>query len=350
MQTAYVGSPTRQRMGRLRTFGARSAFLALSGAIVVIPSEKYYWYPQGFSTLAFVELVGFYCVGVAATLLAIDRFRVAGFRGVALASAVFALAVEGIITPVVYEDGPLPVMALYFLGWHGVFSFVFGWYAVRRLALQGRSLLLGLAVGLQGAIWGVWSTSYWRPESIAEMREENASGEGVWDPGQWSVSKFAVYALTATAVFVAAHWLLGYVWQTDWAITKRWRRFLWFLLAAGLGLMTIVVPWAPLKLAALGYPVLWLLRRYRDRSPGGSVFTELSGTIPAINLVPALVGGPVAIAAYWAMTVIDPSIEVLDTIFWAIVFATLGAGVGLVIFVARRPGVGDRISEARSSL
>lgn len=342
MQAVYSGSPAplrkgRLRKGRLRAFAKRSAFLLLSGVIVVISSEKYYWYPQGFSGVAFLELVGFYSVAVSATLLVIHRYRVSGFGAVALASAVFALIVEGVITPVLYEDGPLPVMALYFFGWHGLFSFVFGWYAVRRLAFRGRWLALGLCAALQGAGWGLWSTTYWRPDSIAEMREENATGEGIWDPGQWPVSKFAVYASIATALFVSAHWLLGHVWPEDWAITRRWRRFLWFLLAAGLGLMTIVVPWAPLKLAALGYPILWLLRRHRDRSSGESAFAELKGTIPLRNLAPAAMSGPAAVAAYWMMTVIDPSVSVLDNVFWVFVFTTLGAGVALVILAARQP-------------
>ncbi len=333
------GPNTEVAPGRLRTWSARTAFLLLSSAIVVISSEKFYWYPQGFAPLAFGELVGFYSLAVAATLVVAHRYRTSGFEGLALVSIVFALVVEGIVTPVLYEDGPLPIMALYFVGWHGLFSMVFGWYTIRRVALRGRALTLGICAALQGVGWGLWSTSYWRPDTIAEMTAENASGEGIWEPGQWPVSKFAVYAMISSGVFIAAHWLLGYVWPSDWAITRRWRRTLWILLAAGLLLMTIVLPWAPLKLAALGYPVLVLLRRFAARSDGPSVFAELRGHIPLIRLAPLAISAPCAIAAYGLMVRIDPSDAVLDVVLWTFVFATLGAGLlAVLMLIARSTG------------
>ena len=307
----------------------------LSAAIVVISSEKYYWYPQGFARLTFVELVVFYSLPLAVTLLVIDRYRVDGVRAIGIASAIFSLGVEGIITPVVYEDGPLPVMAVYFLAWHGYFSFVYGWYLVRRWALQGRAVLLGVVSVVHGAGWAFWSTTYWRPESIAEFEAENASGEGIWDPGQWSVSKFSGYVITASLVFVTAHWLLGHVWPEDWAITKRWRRLLYALVGFGLIIVTIAVPWAPIKLGLLGYPIIVLLRRHRERAES-SVFEHLAGTVSIVRLAPILLGAPSAIAMYAAMTAYDPSVAFLDGVFATFTIGQLAVGVVIVVSWLRR--------------
>ena len=143
------------------SLAARLSFLVLSSVIVVVSSEKYYWYPSGFSGIAFVELVRFYSLAVAATLWVIERYKVESASSLVLASGVFALGVEGIITPVLYEDGPVPALA-HFFAWHGLASVGFCWYLARKLALSGRRARLALGSTLYGASWGLWSTTYWR--------------------------------------------------------------------------------------------------------------------------------------------------------------------------------------------
>jgi hypothetical protein len=309
------GSNRDVNMARWRRWWSRFAFLALSSAVVVVSSEKFYWYPSQFKIAAFAELMLFYSLPLALTFLVVDRYRVGGVRAVGIASAVFALGVEGVITPVVYEDGPLPVMAFYFLAWHGYAAFVLGWYLVRKWALERKRGLLAAVAVAQGATWGFWSITWWRAESVAELEAENAAGIGVWDPGQWPTVRFALYAMTATVVMFVAHRLLDLVWPTDWTLTRRWRRALIALTVMGVALISIAVPWAVLKLAVLGWPIVVLLRRHRDRTAGQidqPVFVELSGRVRSIDLTPLLLNGPAAIIVYWAFAAIEPSEAFLD--------------------------------------
>ena len=321
------------RVARLRRWWSRCAFLTLSAAVVVVTSEKFYWYPQQFAVGAFMELVAFYSLPLTLTFVVIDRYRVCGVQAVGIASAVFALVVEGVITPVLYEDGPLPVMALYFLAWHGYASFVFGWYLVRRWALAGRRGLLAVAATVQGATWGLWSITWWRAESIAEFEAENAAGTGTWDPGQWPTARFAAYAMTASVVLVVAHRLLDLVWPNDWALTRRWRRALLVVTVMGVALISVAVPWAPLKLAALGWPIVVLLRRHRDRTGGSTdrvVFAELSGRVRSLDLAPLLLGGPAAIIVYGTLAALDPSAAFLDGVFWTFAIGQVVIATGFV--------------------
>ncbi len=125
--------------------------------ILVVWSEKMYWYLPGYT---FVELVIFYSFPTMMLLWAIGRFRVSNTAALALTADLFTLAVEGIITPVVYEDGPLPIVGLYLYAWHGGLSVMFGWYIIRKWALAHRRVALGVASLGMGAVWGLWSTTY----------------------------------------------------------------------------------------------------------------------------------------------------------------------------------------------
>ena len=43
---------------------------------------------------------------------------------VILGGAIFAFLVEGVMIPIIYADGPLPVFAALFVGWHGLLAVV----------------------------------------------------------------------------------------------------------------------------------------------------------------------------------------------------------------------------------
>lgn len=321
---------------RTQRLAARLSFVVLSAAIVVVSSEKFYWYPQGFTAVGFVELSAFYALPVAATLWVIERYNINRPWPILLASGIFALGVEGIITPVLYEDGPVPALALYFFAWHGVLSFGFCWYLARRWALTGCRTRLAMGSALYGAAWGLWSVTYWRTESIEEFETENAAGDASWDPGQWGVPKFALYAATFTAVLITAHWLLGFVWPTDWQTTRRWNLATALLLAAGLALITITIPWAPLKLGLLGWLIVRQLRRAGTGSARLTVFDALQGRPTLVQLAPLCLLAAVAVAVYAAAAAFEPTTAVLDAIYNGTVAFQVVAGLIVVVMACRR--------------
>jgi len=89
---------------------------------------------------------------------------------------------------------------------------------------------------------------------------------------------------------MVGHWLLGFVWQSEWSITRRWTAAVGLLLALQLVVVTAAVPWAPLKLGALVGTVVWWLRR---------TARELLA---------------------------DPSPEALDAVYWGTVIVQVAAG------------------------
>ncbi len=341
MDKTAIPPETRQaRLARTRlsSFAAKTAFVLLSSAIVVVSSEKFYWYPQGFSASGFVELVLFYSLGIMAAFLAISRYRIHNLSGVVLASGIYALVVEGIVTPVLYEDGVLPLLALYFFAWHGLISFMFCWYLARRWAISNQRKRLALWSTVYGVFWGIWSVTYWLPDSIADMQADLAAGDGTWDPGQWPVAKFSLYAITFTAVLMAAHWLLGFVWPTDWHPTKRWTVGIGGLLLAGMALITFAIPWAPLKLGALGWILVIALRRASGSTDARSIFASMAGRASFGQLAPLVMLAAGAITAYSVLSLVNPSDSVLRAIYWSTVSLQIasGATASAVLFVRVR--------------
>ena len=297
----------------------------LSSTVVMVASEKMYWYTGAYTATALVELTLFYSLAVMALLYAMGRYSVDTTGRLVLAAGIFALVTEGIITPVVYSDGPLPVMFLYFLGWHGLISIVFVWYTVHRWALLGRRTPLALWSAALGVAWGVWSTNYWRPETIAEQAAENLEGES-WDVGQWAVSKFALFAFSFTALLIVCHWLLGFVWPQEWNPRRGWTIATGFVFVAWLALWTAAVPYAPVKFFAFVGFLVWLLHRSRPGAGSATLLARNSGRVPLANLSPLLWMPAGAVAAYAAMTGLDPDDGALGAIYWILVGATLSGG------------------------
>ena len=309
--------------------------MTLTSIIVVVNSEKLYWYPQGIPDLGHLELIGFYAVGVVAFLAVVRRFALAGPAGVILGSAAFSLVVEGAVTPVMYEDGPLPLLTAYFLGWHGVLSVGLVWFGFRRLALDGRRRRLALAAGTYGAVIGLWSTVYWLPSQVDEM---SADPVGMWDPGQWTIAKYGGYVTVMTGVLLVSHWAIGHVWPIGWRLGRTGAWVLTTMVALGVGVWTIAIPYAPAKFLGVAWLFVTLIRRTRREpvgTPALSVLETLAGRARFRDVAPLAALAPAAIGVYAIVYVLDPSTVVLDAIYWWTVMATLLGGVGAVVWAVR---------------
>jgi hypothetical protein len=296
----------------------RLLFVLCSAAVLVVWSEKAFWYVQGWG---FAELVLVYALPTAATLWVVSRVRASGWRTAILAGGLFAFLLEGVITPVLYEDGPLPMLPAYFAGWHGVGSVVVLWYGLRRFLLAGQIGRVALTSALCGLVFGTWSLSYWLPESAADP---DLISEG-FDVTRWPVDRFALYAVVFTSALAAAHLLLDRVWQRQLAPS----RFGMAIVALGLGIfaipMLIAVPWAPLKLGALLLLIRYGLRRLA-RSGGTTLLEELDGRFPARRGWPLVLPPTTAIAAYATASQVEPGEEAIR----AVTQSGITIGTGLV--------------------
>ncbi len=328
VRTAEAPASDKKGMqARLGRFTRSIAFVMLTSAVVVVASEKMYWYTGAYTPGAVIELTLYYSAAVMPLLYALGRFAVDTTGRLVLAAGIFAMVTEGIITPVVYSDGPLPVMFLYFLGWHGLMSVVFLWYTVHRWALLGRRRRLALASALVGLMWGVWSTNYWRSQTVAEQAAENLEEPGLWDVGQWAVPKYALFAFGFTAVVIACHWLLGFVWPDDWRPSRVWTVVVAVALVAYLGLWTVAIPWAPVKFAAVVGILVWLLHRSRPQPGSVTLLAENAGRIQLVNLLPLVCMPVAAVAGYALMAGLDLDDAALGLVYWAFVAATVITGV-----------------------
>jgi hypothetical protein len=282
--------------------GLRLIFVALSTAVMVFFSEKAFWYLAGY---ALPELIFFYAFPVYACFWAIDHFRVRRLPAVILIAALYAFLVEGVLTPVLFEAGLLdPIMPAYFVGWHGLLSLTFGWYVMRKWLIHGRRRRLLLASALFGVFWGIWSITYWLPESGAELAQA-AAAESMAGAAVWPISQFALYAFVFSGVLMVSHWLLGQGgWRSSFRMSKGEK---WVIgLSLILFFATLSAPAAPLGFLKLGVllGVLYLpLARNRRREKGGSLFAALAGGVQLTHTWPLLATPLAATAVYAAASV-----------------------------------------------
>lgn len=319
----------------MRQIGLRWAFVVAVTAVVVFFSEKMYWYPQGY---AFGELILFYAAPVYVCLWAAAYFRVRQAAGVVLVGALFGVLVEGVLTPVIYEGGVLdPVLPAYFLGWHGLLAFGFGWWWLHHWLRSGRWQRLLPTLALVGLLWGTWSLTYWLPEQAADFALA----------GQWSTVDFGLHAFTFTLLLMAAHvgadWLLGRgVWPTQFkpAAGEKW------LVVAALVFffVTLALPAAPLGVVKLGVmlaAVLVPLHFYRRRTPPGLVLEPGAGPLRGRYLATLLLMPSAATAVYGVATAVQPMPETLRAILELkpLLVALAGALAYLwaMVWVAKRP-------------
>lgn len=302
----------------------RLLFVGLSTVITVFFSEKAYWHVQGY---AYVELVLYYAFPVYACLWAIDYFRVRRLSALVLVAALYAFLVEGVLTTVLYEAGLLDLMMpAYFIGWHGLLSFVFGWYGVRKWLVKGqwgRVLAFGFVFGL---FWGIWSVTWWLPEAF----------DGPVSPDRWSIVDFGLYTLIFTSTLALSHWLLGRgMWPREFKLSKVEKWLIGLSLVALFGLTVFpVLPVAIMKLVFLLGIVFLGLRAGRVGEENGSkrtILSEVAGPVKGVH-VPALVAMPVAATGVYALvTIWQPSESGIRILLEGIplVQALVGAGVFL---------------------
>ncbi len=313
----------------LKNWAKGLAFVFLSSLLVVTASGRVYWYLGGVGLEQNILIALFYAIPTLAGLWAIGSGGSSRLHQMILAGAVYGFVVEGVLTPVIYEDGPLPVLAALFVGWHGLLSIVAFWYLARKWLLEGKRKALAIGVLLVGAYWGSWSIVYRLPNALDEFEETYA----VMEPAE-----FAGYAMVVGAGFAAAHWLIGLVWPEEFRPGK-WGRRLIVIVTLGYGSLAVlpVVPWAPLKFAVLVGGALRLLQRSRQHRPDEpSAIAELQGRVALRDVAILMVAPAVAGLVYAGVWALDLSDEVVQGLFGLFSGAQVIAGLVAFAWAARR--------------
>lgn len=336
---------TTERLGNtVRGILPRLAFVLASTAIVIVFSEKYFWYVTGFG---FADLLLGYFFPTAVFLMLVEAFRIRHLAPLFLAAAVFGFLTEGVLVGTIYEGGPLGLFNLSYtpLAWHAPLSIVFGWYALRRWLVEGKTRALVIACSGIGLLWGLWTLAWWLPENVADP-QLLAQGAQL---GQWPLWQFAAHAFLFTAVVMVAHWLFGRgVWLAHFRPT--WPEK--FVVAGGLlfffGFVVLPqIPWAPLKLGVALAAALLPLFVYRRRQPEGSLLADLTGPVQARHALILLIMPAVAVAVYALAAAGNLSTDIIHliTAFGLVLGPAIGGAIAFalaIVFTLRRlSGSGD---------
>lgn len=318
--------------------GARSLAWLLAAAVAAcMASERLYWYWGGIDPDSVGVLGAFYAVATAVAFGALATVGSSGWRTVVIGGAFFALTVEGVITPVMYEDGPLPVLFLMFVGWHGVLAFGVFVVLFRRLALDRRRLALAFWASGTGAVWGVWAlaSSVTDRDTAEEMALDGGSSE-VLTPAE-----FLEYGLWVALTLGLAHVVMDRCWPD-----AGWRMSRSGVVATGLACLfltlTMVVPavfWAPIKLVAIGWVVAKVARRHG--SPGGSTVIDALGARIRVRDLAPLLAMPLTAAAVYAALWPMRDLGVMTGVFWSAIGAQVVVGVVAMARSARPEAHGD---------
>ncbi|MFQ5557528.1 MAG: hypothetical protein ACE5GB_08500 [Acidimicrobiales bacterium] len=332
-----TGGPDRRH--RLRRWAAIAAFVYLTSTIVVMASERAYWYWAGIDLESILLIGVFYLIPTMAGLWALALAPARRTHQVVLAAAVFAIVVEGVLTPIIYLDGPLPVMAFMFMGWHGLVAFVGFWYLARRWLVGRRHRMAAIVSVGFGAFWGAWALS----ASVADP-DEAVLAAGI-ETGRLDPTGFARYAFAVGATLAVAHWLIGLVWPEEWTPSRRSTRMVWFLAAAYMSVAVIpVVFWAPAKLALLVGGTWWLLRRGAPDGEGAgaagagepTIIEQLAGRVRLRSVAPILLMPAAASLVYAAGWELAPSDGALTVVYGGLVGLQIVAGAAAYGWAARR--------------
>jgi hypothetical protein len=314
----------------MQSFFNRLLFAALSAAILVVFSEKVYWYIQGYG---FLELLLYYFFPTYVFLWAIEAFRVRRWAPLFLAAALYGFLVEGVLTPVLYEDGLLGLFHVSYtsLAWHALVSVLFGWYWLRRLLIQGDDRRIMLWSAVFGLFWGLWSLAYWLPENLddAELLAEG------FILGKWPVGAFAIYALLFTAALAISHLALarGY-WQASFKPSRYEIGAAWLaIIAYFIVEVVLAVPFAPVKLGALLALVFLPLWMNRQREPAGSLLAELAKPVAEKKVVLLFVMPLAAIVVYGLAFFLQPDENTLR-LMSALPLVWIPTIVGGILFLA----------------
>ena len=330
----------------LRSGAGQLVFLFAVAVVVVVGSERMYWFWQT-SVTEHLAQAGFYLVPVAVTIAVVDRYRVDRTWPLLVATPIFGYVVEGALTPVLYEGGPLvPVFPAYFAFWHGIVAMAVGVFGVRAMLLRRAwRPLLAASVGL-GALWGTWSTTLRLPESLedAELLADNASLD-VLGP-----AAFARYAVTFGLVFAVGHWVLGRVWHSRLTRSRLVTAIVGGLVVVAVVAWTVAVPWAaPTFVAYVGLH-LWVLRRHRRSTDATSLLARLDGPVPVTALWPLAALPAMASVSYALWWELAPSEAVLRAVFLELEIAVhllIGGAVTLLALLKTSRSATNRTRDQR---
>ena len=302
------------------------------GFIVQLNSERAYWFysPDWFTTQIGETLgvAAFYGFAAAAALWILGRIPYRGTHQLILAGALFAWTVEGVIVYVLHEAGPLdPFFPAMFAGWHGLLSFVFLAFAVRRWLIAGATRTLGIAATVYGVWWGLWATTSRLPDSDQAL----AATDGV---AATPIAEFAVVTALVTCAVAVGHLLLDRVWPAGWIPG----RISGWIILGSTGLYAaasgLAIPWAPFRWAALvAIPVsgLILTRRGSARS---NVYSALRGRILPRSLL-ALAPIGIGASVVYALAAPLPQ-DVVELLFFSMVLVQMLAGGSALIWAMVR--------------
>lgn len=263
-------------LGRMRASARLGAFVYLTAIIAVVGSERIYWYWAGIDVASIAALAAFYALPVAAALWLLAYVPGRSGEQVVLAGAAYALLVEGVLTPVLYEDGPLPALALMFIAWHGLIAFAGLWYVAHRWLVERRTRPLLAAAAVLGLWWGVWA----RASSATEPPSADDVAEMGLDPTLLAPAEFAAYAALSCVALAASHLLLARVVPVGWRPTRRSLQLVAVIVAiCFIVLIVPAVPWAPLKIVPL-LGIVWIaLRRGWDGEGSATALDRLAGPV-----------------------------------------------------------------------
>lgn len=325
--------------------GARSLIWLLAAAVAAcMASERLYWYWGGIDPDSVAVLGAFYAVAVAVAFGVLATVRSSGWRTVVVGGAFFALVVEGIITPVMYEDGPLPVLFLMFVGWHGVLAFGVFIVLFRRLALDRRRFALAMWSVAVGAGWGVWALA-------SSVTDRETAEEIALDGGSSDVlapAAFLEYGLWVAFTLVLAHVAMDRCWPAaGWRMSRTGAVAI--ALATNFLALALVVPavvWAPLKLAAIAW-VLWKVARRHDTAASPTVVDALAGRIRIRDLAPLVIMPLTAAAGYAALWPLRDHGS-MEVAYWTAIGLQVLVGV-VALARAARPVGSHRDREASTA-
>ncbi|MEM7272603.1 MAG: hypothetical protein AAF547_05935 [Actinomycetota bacterium] len=312
-------------------------FSLATALIVVVGSERMYWYYADVDLESTAVLTAFYAVAVSVLLWLVDRFQTTGFWSFLLAVPAFGWIVEGVVTPILYSGGPVPFFPLWFTGWHGLLAVVVLWWGVRLLLVEDRrAALAGLSV-VVGAFWGTWATTMWLPENLDDP-ELAESLPAVRSPGD-----FARFAALASLTLVVGH----VVADRTWIVRLPRSRPIGLAVIGYCGLMviawTLVYWWAaPMMAVLLG----WLCFGLRRRRPvvAKPTLARLAGSVsPAAYL--GLAPLPVTAAAVYAgWFAVDLGVGTIRVIHYGTIAVQTVAAAVLLTMAWRRSGANAKAS------
>ena len=317
---------------RLLTAARQWAFVTVSALIMVVASERIFWYYTDANPLAFAELAVFYSVPVYVLFWFIARYNIDDWWALLVAVPIYGYVVEGIITPIIYSAGPNPFFPVWFTAWHGGLGTLTVWFMLRRLLVAGRvraTLVLAVTLGL---FWGTWATTMWLPENLNDPELAESA------PQVRSALDFARYATITSLVLAGGHWLLG---RGLWVASYRPSRSVAFVVGTTClvvaGAYSFVYPWAAPMFVVLIGGVALVLRRNAKVANGATVFEQLAGPVSlrALSMLGALPLSAAGVYAIW--TEVQPPAALIRSVvlYGTIGVQTVGAGVAMIWSVAK---------------